>query len=225
MARNDQATDYLPQVQNAATWIENLMNSPPTNLRVTSQAQPFVPVDLSQVAREAVFDLAVHIEQTDGRIEVGNLPTVEADPTQMQQLLGILISYALKFHRKQDEPPIVRVGAELINKGRQLPAQDKPTAISHTNGRLCQVTVKNDDSGSDEKYVGHIFQALLRPRRRRKCEGTSVGMATCRQIVERHGGSLTARGAPGQGTTFVITLPLEQIANYPVEERMMQLQG
>lgn len=210
MVRNDQETDYLTQVQNAATWMENLMNSPLSHSWVTGQAQAFVPVDLSRVAREAVFDLAVHIEQADGRIEVGNLPTIKADPTQMQQLLGILISYALKFHRKQDEPPVVRVRAQLINDRRQLPTQDKSTAGLHPNGKLCQIIIENDDASSNEKYVSDIFQALPHPRRRGEYEVPSVGMATCCQIVKRHGGNITARSSLGQGAIFIVTLPLRQ---------------
>src|SRR6476619_6893494 len=87
--------------------------------RATGQAQPFVLVDLGRVAQEVLCDLEGRIRQEGGRVELDGLPTVEADPAQMRQLLEHLIGNALKFHRP-GEPPVVRV------RGWSLPDPPAP---------------------------------------------------------------------------------------------------
>src|SRR4029079_9918458 len=96
---NDEGRDYLERMQNAARRMYVLINDLLTFSRVTTKAQPFVPVDLSQVAKEVINDLEVRIQQSNGRVEVGTLPQLEADPLQMRQLLQNLIGNALKFYR------------------------------------------------------------------------------------------------------------------------------
>jgi signal transduction histidine kinase len=144
------------------------------------------------VAQEVMSDLEVRIQEVGGQVNVENLPRIEADPTQMRQLLQNLIANALKFHR-QDQPPVVKVHA-----GNASP-----------NGS-CQIFVEDNGIGFDEKYLDRIFQVFQRLHGRSEYEGSGVGLATCRKIVERHGGTISARSAPGQGATFIVTLPLRQ---------------
>jgi signal transduction histidine kinase len=194
---------YLVRMQDAATRMETLIDGLLTYSRVTSKAQPFAPVDLSQVAREVVSDLEVRIEQVDGRVEIANLPSIDADALQMQQLLQNLIGNALKFHR-EDEPPLVKVHAQLLNGRGDLPVKEGTTA------ERCRITVTDNGIGFDEKYLDRMFQAFQRLHSRSEFEGTGIGLATCRKIVERHGGEITAQSRPGQGATFIVTLPVRQ---------------
>ena len=162
--------------------------------RVSSRAQPFARVNLNTVIREVLSDLETRIKSSGGRVEVGDLPELEADPTQMRQLLQNLISNALKF-RQPDRPAAVQVRAGA--------AEDTPPGT-------CRVLVEDQGIGFDEKYSGRIFTIFQRLHGRHEYEGTGIGLAICRKIVERHHGSITARSAPGQGATFVVTLPLTQ---------------
>jgi signal transduction histidine kinase len=155
------------------------------------------------VAREVVSDLEAHIQQVGGRVEIGDLPTIEADPVQMGQLLQNLIDNALRFHRK-GEAPVVKVQAQFLNGGAEVPVKDASDATS------CQITVEDNGIGFDQKYVDRIFQVFQRLHGPSEYEGTGIGLATCRRIVECHGGSITARSAPGQGATFIATLPAKQ---------------
>lgn len=189
---DDRGRDYLERMQNAAARMQTLINGLLTYSRVTTKAQPFAPVDLAQVAQEVMSDLEVRIQEVEGRVDVENLPRIEADPTQMRQLLQNLVANALKFHR-QDQPPLVKVYADNA---------------SH-NG-LCQIFVEDNGIGFDEKYLDRIFQVFQRLHGRGEYEGSGVGLAICRKIVERHGGRITARSAPGQGATFIVTLPVRQ---------------
>ncbi len=189
-ALDEQGNDYLDRVQNAAHRMQTLINDLLTFSRVTTKAQPFISVDLAKVAQGVVSDLEVRIERTNGRVEVGDLPTINADPLQMRQLLQNLIANGLKFH-KEDESPVVKLYAKSVNG-------------------TCQIFVQDDGIGFDEKYLDRIFTIFQRLHGRLEYEGTGIGLAVCRKIVERHGGSITAKGAPGHGATFIATLPTHQ---------------
>jgi len=198
-ALGDQGRDYLERMQNAAARMQSLINDLLAFSRITTKAQPFVSVDLSQLTQEVLSDLEVRIEQVSGHVEVGDLPTIEADPLQMRQLMQNLISNALKFH-KAGEPPVVHVHAQHLQEGT-------PSA----NGEaICQMIVADNGIGFNEKYLDRIFGIFQRLHSRETYEGTGVGLAICKKIVERHGGHITAKSAPGQGATFIINLPIKQ---------------
>lgn len=199
---SDEGRDYLERMQNAAGRMQILINDLLTFSRVTSKGQPFVPVDLGLVVREVVSDLEARVEQTGGRIEIGDLPTIDADPLQMRQLFQNLIGNALKFHRK-DVPPVVRISGTLIDRPADSAAVDAP---------FCQIVVADNGIGFDEKYLDRIFNVFQRLHGRNEYEGTGVGLAVCRRIAERHHGTITAESTPGQGSTFFVTLPVKQTA-------------
>ena len=183
----DQAKDYIERMQSAARRMQVLINDLLSFSRVTTKAQPFIHVDLGQIAREVVKDLETRLHDTGGRIDIGALPSIEADPLQMRQLLQNLAGNALKFHRP-GIPPVV-----TIRGGFQ-------------NG-MCELTVADNGIGFDEKYADRIFTMFERLHARTEYEGTGIGLAICRKIAERHGGWITAYGRPGEGATFVVTLP------------------
>jgi len=193
-AFDEQGRDYLERMQDAAHRMQGMINDLLTFSRVATRGQPFVPVDLRRVAHEAVSDLEIQIEQTGGQVEIGDLPTLEADPTQMRQLLENLIGNGLKFHR-EGVPPVVEVTSQRIEG---------------PEGELCQVLVKDNGIGFDEKYLDRLFKPFQRLHGRGKYPGTGIGLAICRRIAERHGGSITAQSAPGEGVTFIVTLPVKQ---------------
>ena len=128
-----------------------------------------------------------------GRVEVGELPVIEADALQMRQLLQNLLANALKY-RRQDKPPVVRVGCL------------RPT------GRHCTITVTDNGIGFNQEYAEKIFKMFERLHGRTEYAGSGIGLAICRTIVERHGGTITARSTAGEGATFTVTLPVTQAA-------------
>jgi signal transduction histidine kinase len=142
-------------------------------------------------------DLEIRIAEVSARVEVGDLPTIEADAVQMRQLLQNLIGNALKF-RKADTPPIVRVHADTGESGL-------------ASEGLFRLIVQDNGIGFDEKYVDRIFVMFQRLHGRAEYEGTGVGLAICRKIAQRHGGDITARSCPGQGTSFIVTLPVRGV--------------
>ena len=114
-----------------------------------------------------------------------------------------LIVNALKFHQ-EGRTPVVRI--------RSPPARPRTEASSGNNqaNGLCQITVEDNGIGFEEKYLDRIFVLFQRLHGRTAYEGTGIGLAICRKIADRHGGSITAKSTPGEGSTFIITLPLKQ---------------
>jgi signal transduction histidine kinase len=187
--------DYLDRMHSAASRMATLISDLLTFSRVTTKAQPFAPVDLSQVASGVLADLETRVESSDGRVEVEHpLPTVEADALQMRQLFQNLIANGLKF-RRPDVPPVVRVSAAI------LPPQNG-------SGPMCEIRVADNGIGFDEKYLDRIFNVFQRLHGRNEYEGTGIGLAVVRKIAERHGGRVTAHAHEGEGATFVITIPV-----------------
>jgi signal transduction histidine kinase len=196
---DEQGRDYLSRMLASATRMRTLIDALLTFSRITTKAQPFVPVDLGATTEEVISDLEDRIQRSGGQVEVGTLPTLEADPNQMRQLLQNLISNALKFARP-DRPPVVRVESRKLN---------------HFEGQVetiprWEIAVRDNGIGFEEIYLDRIFELFQRLHGRQEYEGTGMGLAICRKIVERHGGTITARSAPESGATFVVTLPERQ---------------
>ncbi len=199
----EEERDYLKRMQAAAQRMQGLINDLLAFARVTSQAKPFIPVDLTHVAREVLADLEVRVKMTGGRVELGELPHLESDPLQMRQLLQNLIGNALKFHRP-DVPPVIVVESHVANNGDGL-------TLGHSHSdQVCEITVRDNGIGFEEKYLDRIFLPFQRLHGRGEYEGTGMGLAICRKIVERHGGTITAHSTLGQGTTFSVLLPIYQ---------------
>jgi signal transduction histidine kinase len=199
----EQGLDYLERMRNASARMQMLINDVLTYSRVTSKASPFRFVDLTQVVQEVLSDLEIYIERLGGRVEVGELPALEADPLQMRQMLQNLIGNSLKFHRG-DELPVVSVQAKL------LPVHEDGSEKNCSNREICRITVADNGIGFEEKYLDRIFRVFQRLHGHNTYDGTGMGLAICAKIVERHDGTITANSTPGRGTTFIITLPVNQ---------------
>jgi PAS domain S-box-containing protein len=194
--------DYLERMQSAAARMQRLINDLLSFSRVISATQPFVPVNLAAVTKEVLTDLEVRIEQTKAKVEVGDLPTIEADPMQMRQLVQNLIGNGLKFQAPNSQP-VVKVHAKIVTKpfaGGESSVDDK----------VCELTIQDNGIGFDEKYLDKIFAMFQRLHGRTEYEGTGVGLAICRRITDRHSGTIKAKSKPGEGATFIITLPVRQ---------------
>ena len=183
--------DYLERMQRAAARMQTLINDLLTFSRLTTKAHPFAPVNLAVVVREVLEDLEGRIEQAHGRVETGELPVLDADGSQMRQLLQNLIGNALKFHQP-GTPPVVTVAARKC----QQDARD-----------FWELSVSDNGIGFDAKYLDRIFNVFQRLHTRKEYEGTGKGLAIVRKIALHHRGSVTARSQPGQGATFLVTLP------------------
>jgi signal transduction histidine kinase len=196
---DDRGKDYLNRMQNSASRMQTLIGDLLSFSRVTTKGQPFAPVDLNQIARGVVSDLEIRIQETKAKIEFSDMPTIDADPSQMRQLLQNLIGNALKYCR-DNIAPLVKVDVQILD-ATSGPAGGIPE-------RMCKITVADNGIGFEEEYAERIFGIFQRLHGRDKYDGAGVGLAICRKISERHGGSIVGKGRPNEGAEFVVTLPL-----------------
>ena len=198
----DQGKDFLNRMQSAAKRMQVLIEDLLSLSRVTSKAQPFASVDLANVVAGVLSDLETRIERTQGQVTIsgklsngelsnGELPTIKADSSQLRQLFQNLIGNALKFHQP-GIPPEVVISAQIMSNG------------------YCEIRVADNGIGFEEKYLDRIFTVFQRLHTRTEYEGTGIGLAICRKIVEGHNGTITATSTPGKGSTFIILLPSYQ---------------
>jgi signal transduction histidine kinase len=181
-------------MQSAATRMQRLILDILALSRITTQRQPFSTVSLNTIVSDVLADLEIRIEQTGATIHVRDLPTIEADPTQIRQLVQNLVGNALKFSRP-DIPCVIEIFSESINIQGE---------------KQIRLFIKDNGIGIDEQFKDRIFEIFERLHTRMEYEGTGVGLAICRKIVERHNGSITLESIPGEGTTFMVTLPCQQ---------------
>ena len=158
-------------------------------------------MNLDVVSQEVVSDLEVHIQETGAKVEVADLPTIEADPTQMRQIFQNLIGNALKY-RREAVAPVIQISAEVLD-GVAGPANGTPD-------KLCRIRIEDNGIGFEPEFADRIFGIFQRLHGRGEYEGTGVGLAICRKIAERHGGTITAQAQPGEGATFTVTLPVQR---------------
>ena len=198
-ALGEEGNMYIDRMQNAAGRMRRLIIDLLTYSRITTQAQPFEPAELEKIIHEVISDLQIAIEESGATIDVGPMPIVEADPTQMRQVFQNFFSNALKF-RKADVAPKITIEGRVFDE----------KSVTGNLVELLEIKVTDNGIGFDNKYADRIFAIFQRLHGKSEYEGTGIGLATCRKIVDRHRGTIQASGTLGEGATFVITLPTKQ---------------
>jgi light-regulated signal transduction histidine kinase (bacteriophytochrome) len=184
---DEDADEFIGFAVDGAQRMQELINDLLTYSRVGTRALELQAVDTTRVVDQVVGDLAAAIEDTHASITHTELPRIQGDPTQLRQLFQNLIANAVKFHRP-DASPRVHISAR---------AEDG----------AWQFTVSDNGIGIEPQYLDRIFVLFQRLHTRAEYPGTGIGLAICRKIVERHGGTMHVTSAPGAGTTFTFTLP------------------
>ncbi len=190
----DEARDYLDRTSQAANRMQVLINDLLAYSRVAARGRPFTQVKLDGVLAGVLDDLEASLESSGGRVEAGPLPTIEADATQMRQLFQNLLSNALKF-RSPDRAPVVHVIAERE---------------AGPDGPGWTLRFQDNGIGFEPRHADKVFAPFQRLHARQEYEGTGIGLAIVRRIVERHRGTIHAEGRPGEGSTFIVHLPERQ---------------
>jgi signal transduction histidine kinase len=198
---DEEGRDVLQRLRRSVHRMQRLVDDLLELARVRAKGRPFTRVDLTVVAREVMSDLEAVLRATGGFIEIGDLPAIDADPTQMHQLLQNLVSNGLKF-QQPGRTPVVRIEATIV---------DNP----FTGLPLCRLRVSDNGIGFDEKYAERIFRPFERLHGQHEYEGTGMGLAVCAKIAERHGGTITATGVPGEGASVLVSLPVRHAPTVP----------
>lgn len=182
---DEQADRYIRYAVDGAERMRALIRDLLAYSRIGTSTVTVESIDSAEVFREVVGDLQLRIQETDARVISGELPMVQAEPGQFRQLLQNLLENALKF--SGDLPPVIEVTAER-------------------SGEWIHFMVRDEGPGIAPEYFEKIF-IIFQRLHGRETEGTGIGLALCRRIVERHGGKLWVESQPGEGSSFHFTLP------------------
>lgn len=199
--------DYVARMQAASQRMSALIDDLLSFSRVTTKQRPFVPVDLNDVMLGVLSDLDYAIEDSDAQVHIDPLPVIDADAFQLAQVFMNLIANSLKFHAP-GERPIITVTCE----------QGITFADSEDERIWCCLRFADQGIGFEEQYAERVFSLFQRLHGRDQYSGTGIGLALCRKIVERHGGTITAESESGEGAVFIIYLPMTQIAMESITE-------
>lgn len=191
--------DYITRMKMAAERMSNLINDLLEFSRVTTRGNEFTDVNLTNLINEVMGDLEIAIEESNTEISIDDLPFIKGDKGQMYQLFLNLLSNAIKF-RKLDTPPKISIHYQ------QIQANDELT------GSLEQwhlITLTDNGIGFEQEFADKIFVPFQRLHGRTEYKGTGIGLAVCRRIVERHGGTISAESELAKGAVFTLRIPVE----------------
>jgi PAS domain S-box-containing protein len=187
---DERADKYINYAVDGAKRMQQLVDDLLAYSRVGTQGKPLRPVDAGVVARRVVEAMQAAIVDSGAEVRCADLPQVIADEAQLGQVFQNLISNALKF-RADDRVPRVRIAAAA-------------------QGDMWIFSVEDNGIGIETQYSERIFQMFQRLHERGKYEGSGIGLAIAKKIVERHGGEIWLASEPGRGTTFHFSMPASE---------------
>ncbi|MDJ1432840.1 ATP-binding protein [Halostagnicola sp. A-GB9-2] len=188
-ALDEEGREFLEFAVDGAERMHEMIDGLLEYSRVETRGDSFDMIDLNDVFADARKDLKVHIEETDARITGGSLPCVEGDGNQLRQVFQNLLSNAMEYSGA--DPPQIDVSARR-------------------DGDEWKITVQDNGVGIDPSNEGRIFQVFQRFPSADDQQGSGIGLALCKRIVERHDGRIDVDSVPGEGSTFTITLPVSR---------------
>jgi signal transduction histidine kinase/DNA-binding response OmpR family regulator len=202
---------YLLDDQNAMPYLERIIYSSERMARLIndllsysrlSVANIYEHTDLNQLVKEILSDLELAISERHAIITMDKLPEIVAIPGQIRQVFQNIISNALKFCR-QDVIPTIHITAQRV-------AKNMAESEMLSEGQFCRITIKDNGIGFNEKYVPKIFTIFQRLHATEGYEGTGIGLAIAKKVIDKHQGVITASSKEGVGSSFIIVLPLKQ---------------
>ena len=180
--------DYINRIKKSTMRMQVFIDDLLVYSSVMIQPKQFEQIDLNLIIKESLSNLEDSIARNKGTINVDDLPALQADPAQMMQLLQNLIGNALKYH-KVGIPPIINIQGQ-----------------DSGNGEI-SIVIEDNGIGFSEKYAERIFHPFQRLHGTSEYEGTGIGLAICRRIIDRHNGTITVKSNLGEGSMFIVTLP------------------
>ncbi|WP_243751645.1 sensor histidine kinase [Niastella caeni] len=196
---------YLEKIIGSADRMKSLIIEILNYSRLSADDSEFLPTDLNLVLKELLEDFELLIADKKAKVLNYGLPVLEVNRGQIRQVFQNLISNALKFS-KNDMPPVIEIRSKWL-------ADKSFTSSEQETGPFCLLTISDNGIGFDEKYATIVFSLFQRLHPKDSFEGTGIGLAITKKIIEKHHGLIQVKSAVGVGTQFMIILPLKQIAN------------
>jgi len=189
----------LARIQKSAERMQNLITDILTFSKIASERVEFIDSDLNKIVADVVMEMDEEVKAKEARIEISQLPVLLVNPGLIKPLFHNLIANALKYSKK-NTPPSINIKADVGLKN-----QVKQNQFSKN---YCRIFIEDNGIGFDQRYAEEIFGMFKRLHRNSEFEGTGIGLALCKKIVEQHNGFISARSKVGEGSTFIISLPV-----------------
>ncbi|MGZ3840298.1 MAG: chemotaxis protein CheB [Flavisolibacter sp.] len=196
-----EALGYMDRIIRASARMTKLINDLLAFTRLSGESR-FEETDMNVIVDEVLSDLELLISEKNADFEIDELPEAEIIRAQMRQVFQNIISNALKFSRA-DVPPFVKITAIRVSGLSFNDGFDE-------QGAYCRITIQDNGIGFDNQYAEKIFTIFQRLHGWEKYDGTGIGLAITKKIIEKHGGIITAKSHEGQGASFIIVIPLKQ---------------
>lgn len=191
----------ITRIQKAAERMQNLITDILTFSKIAVDKSTYVETNINALIEDVLVELDEEIRSKNAKISVDKLPTLSVNPGLIKPLFQNLIGNALKYSKK-DVPPLITISYDNVNQlnGKSKELKDK----------YCKILIQDNGIGFDQKYAEEIFGMFKRLHHNTEFQGTGIGLALCKKIVEQHRGYISARSKVNEGSTFIISLPLQQ---------------
>lgn len=197
---DDDGRTNILRIHKAAERMQNLITDILTFSKISVDTPSFVNCDMNVLIDEVLVDLDEEVRSKNGKVLVDKLPMLSVNPSLIKPLFHNLIGNALKYSKK-DTAPLVKITSEI---SAQLNGKASGESIKY-----CRIFIQDNGIGFDQKYAEEIFGMFKRLHHNSEFQGTGIGLALCKKIVEQHKGYISARSKPNEGSTFIVSLPLQ----------------
>jgi signal transduction histidine kinase len=190
---------YIEKIQAASARMQNLISDIFTLSKISSTPEAVLPTNMNELLEEVISEMDIQIHESNAKLIIDKLPELQVNKSLIKRLFQNLITNSIKYAGKNVQP-IINISSKLetIHLGNKKLAT-----------RFCRIYLKDNGIGFDQQYAEQIFTMFRRLHTNTEYEGTGIGLAICKKIVEEHHGFISAKSEIGKGTTFTISLPLE----------------
>jgi light-regulated signal transduction histidine kinase (bacteriophytochrome) len=206
-AVDEEGKYFIERMQKGSQRLQKLITDVLVYSKLTSSNEFFTRASLNEIITDILIDLELKIKENNASVHIDTLPELCVNPGQIRQLFQNIISNALKFSR-HDRPSEISITSEISYKAGDRLADGR---------QFCNIYISDNGIGFDESYAEQIF--VLFKRLNDKNEGTGIGLAICKKIIDQHKGFIQAKSKPGEGSVFIISLPLNPLENGIEEKR------
>jgi len=200
---NTSSKKYLDKIVASSNRMKQLIINVLNYSRLSANKNNFDKVDLAEVVSDLLADYEILIQEKKAVILIGDLPIIDCNRGQIRQVFQNIISNALKFCKPYD-PPVIALTVTRIK------SKDTTDIAECADGGYYRFSIKDNGIGFDEKYVANVFSLFERLNTKDEYEGTGIGLAIAKKIIDKHDGLITAKSKEYEGAEFIIVLPVSQ---------------
>jgi signal transduction histidine kinase len=202
---DEEGKTYLNKIQNGCKQMQLLINDILEFSKISVKKELFSEVNLNTIIDQILLDFKESIEERQIQVTIDKLPTLCVNPSLMKPLFSNLISNAIKYSKKNDGS-LIRIYSETISSNGHF-------GNRATNKNFSRIYVKDNGVGFEQQYAKEIFDMFRRLHPGAEYEGTGIGLALCKKIVEKHGGTISVNSKVNEGSTFIFSLPTVAMEN------------